>query len=248
MTIILALALYALVLNLLLWRAGFHSPKTADERVANGKRGRVLIIGATGGTGRQLVDQALEKGYRVTAFARDPSDFTIEHPKLNVVRGDVLDYESVAAAMQGQDAVLSALGHKRFFYPTRILSDGTRNILKAMETGGASRFICETALGTGDTAGRMGLWYTFFVIPFVLPFYFFDKTRQEKLIASSRLDWVIVRPGVLKNSEKRGSFAHGKGIGSFIRTVGISRSDVANFMLDQLESDTYLRTAPGVSW
>lgn len=150
--------------------------------------------------------------------------------------------------MHGQDAVLSALGHKRFFFPTRILSEGTRNILRAMETQGVRRFVCETSLGIGDSGWRFGLYYTFFTIPLILPFYFWDKTRQERLIAESQAEWVIVRPGVLTNGDKRGRFQHGPRVGSLLRTVRISRADVAAFMLDQLESDTYLRTAPGVCW
>jgi hypothetical protein len=86
--------------------------------------------------------------------------------------------------------VISALGHKRFFQATHILSEGTRYLLHAMETQGVPRFVCETALGIGDSAGCMGLSYTFFVISFILPFYFWDKTRQERVIAASRVDWV----------------------------------------------------------
>jgi len=150
--------------------------------------------------------------------------------------------------MRGQEAVLSALGHKQFLHPTRILSEGTRNILRAMEKHGVSRFVCLTSLGIGDSAGRMGLYYTLFVIPVVLPFYFWDKSRQERMIEKSHTEWVVVRPGVLTNADKRGRPRHGDRVGSFFMTVRISRADVADFMLDQLVSDTYLRTAPGVCW
>jgi putative NADH-flavin reductase len=207
-----------------------------------------LIVGATGGTGRQLVAQALERGHAVTALVRNPSRLQLEHPHLKIVQGDVLDYASVEAAARGQEAVLSALGHKRFFYPTRILSEGTRNLLRAMEAHGVRRFVCETSLGIGDSAGRMGLYYTFFVIPVILPFYFWDKTRQERLIAQSAVEWVIVRPGVLTNGEKRGSYRHGRQAGSFLWTARISRADVADFMLNQLSDDAYLKTAAGVCW
>ena len=150
--------------------------------------------------------------------------------------------------MRGQEAVLSALGHKRYFYPTRILSEGTRNILHSMETHGVPRLVCETSLGIGDSAGRMGLYYTLFVIPVILPFYFWDKTRQERMIARSHVEWVIVRPGVLTNGDKRGRVRHGRDVGGFLLTVRISRADVADFMLSQMASDIYLRTAPGVCW
>ena len=249
MTIILLLFVtYAVALSVALARAGHRSQGSPAGGTARREPARVLIVGATGGTGRELVTQALEHGYAVTALVRDPARMRVDHPRLTVVRGDVLDAASVEAAMRGQDAVLSALGHKRTFYPTRILSLGTRNILSAMTTHGVRRFVCETSLGIGDSAGRLGLYYTLFVVPVILPFYFWDKTRQERIIADSDLEWVIVRPGALTDGDRRGRFKHGRDIGSWLWTVRISRADVAAFMLDQLASDTYLRAAPGVCW
>lgn len=209
---------------------------------------RLLIIGATGGTGRALVQQALERGHRVTAFVRDPSRLRVRHERLAIARGNVLDYSSVETAVRGQDAVLCALGHKRWLYPTRILSDGTRNIIRAMEGQSVRRLVCETALGIGDSWGRMGLYYTLFVGVFILPFYFLDKTRQERLVRASELEWIIVRPGALTNGRKRGVYRHGGRIGNPLWTVRISRADVADFMLRQVDEDRYLRTAVGVCW
>lgn len=241
-------ALYAIALSAGLARAGCWS-RVAPSGGARRKRPtRLLIVGATGGTGRQLVAQALERGFAVTALVRNPSKLQVDHPQLAVIQGDVLNYASVEAVMRGQEAVVSALGHKRFFYPTRILSEGTRNILRAMGTHAVPRLVCESSLGIGDSAGRLGLYFTLFTIPVILPFYFWDKTRQERIIAGSNVEWVIVRPGMLTNGDKRGGLRHGRQVGSFVRTVRISRADVADFMLDQLESDTYLRAAPGVAW
>jgi uncharacterized protein YbjT (DUF2867 family) len=145
--------LYATTLSVALGRRGPRSATSRVYPISEGRPAKVLIVGATGGTGRQLVEQALERGHLVTALARDPSALRVEHPRLTVVRGDVLDYLAVEAAVRGQDAVLSALGHKRFFYPTRILSEGTRNLLRALETHGVRRFVCETALGIGTARG-----------------------------------------------------------------------------------------------
>lgn len=240
--------LYATTLSVTLGRRGLRSAPSSVYPTPEGRPTKVLIVGATGGTGRQLVEQALERGHVVTALARDPSALRVEHPRLTVVRGNVLDYLSVDAAVRGQDAVLSALGHKQFFRPTRTLSEGTRNLLHAMETHGVRRFVCETALGIGDSAGRMGLYYTFFVIPVILPFYFWDKARQERLIAASGVDWVVVRPGALTNGAKRGRYRHGRTVGSLLWTVRISRADVADFMLNQMSDNTYLKAASGVCW
>jgi nucleoside-diphosphate-sugar epimerase len=248
MRLLVLVLLYATALSFGLARRGFRSSSGGVHRAAEENPTRVLIVGATGGTGRQLVAQALERGHAVTALVRDPSALDVEHPRLHVMRGDVLDYPSVEAAMQTQQVVLCALGHKRFFQPTRILSEGTRNILRAMEAHGVRRLVCETALGIGDSAGRMGLSYTFFVIPFILPFYFWDKTRQERLIAASNVTWVIVRPGALTDGSQRRSYAHGRRVGSIVRTERISRADVADFMLNQMTDNTYVSAAPGVCW
>lgn len=248
MKLLLIFIIYAIALSFFLARAGLQSQAATPPRTSGKRPTRLLIIGASGGTGRQLVAQALERGYTVTALARNPAKLRIEDPQLKIVQGDVLDYASVEAAVRGQDAVLCALGHKQYFYPTRILSEGTRNILRAMEAHGVPRLVCETSLGIGGSAGRMGLYYTFFTIPLILPFYFWDKTRQERLIAASNVEWVIVRPGVLTNRAKRGEYRQGSQVGNFIWTVSISRADVADFMLNQVIDNSYLGTATGVCW
>jgi len=245
---LLIFVLYAISLSVALAYSGLRSSTAISGRSPRTLPMRLLIVGATGGTGRQLIAQALERGHTVTALVRNPSKLQLEHPQVKVVQGDVLDYASVEAAVRGQEAVISALGHKRFFYPTRILSEGTGNLLRAMQIHGVPRFVCETSLGIGGSAGRMGLYYTLFVIPVILPFYYWDKTRQERLIAASNVEWVIVRPGALSNAKRRGTYRHGRDVGSFIVTVRISRADVADFMLNHVQDDMYLRSTPGVCW
>jgi len=209
---------------------------------------KILIIGATGGTGKELVIQALERDFEVTAFARNPSKLKFKHERLKIILGNVLNPESVNSVVKGQDAVLCALGHKRWFYPNNILSQGTKNIIDAMQRNNVRRFICETALGVGNSFGRLGLYYTLFTIPFILPFYYWDKGRQEKIIRSSSLDWTIVRPGMLTNGKRKGKYKHGEKVGNFIWSVRISRADTADFMLSQLNDNTHLHKAVGVCW
>ena len=206
----------------------------------------ILVVGATGGTGRAIVAQALAAGHTVTAFARNPERLPVQHERLKIARGNVLDGASLDAAVRGQDAVVCALGHKRWFYPNRILSEGTRNLVRAMEHAGVRRLVCQTSLGIGDSFGRMGLYYTLFVGVFILPFYFYDKVRQERVVKESALDWVIVRPGALTNGAARGRWREGQRVGSFLLTVSIPRSDVATFLLGQLESDRWLRRTVGI--
>jgi len=248
MTVLLIFILYAITLSTVLACNGLRSVTKIPVAPSSEPLTRLLILGATGGTGRELVAQALERGYAVTTLVRNPATLPVEHPQLTILQGDVLDYSAVERAIRGQHAVISALGHKRFLGPTRILSQGAHNVLRAMETHSVRRFVCETSLGIGDSAGRMGLYYSLFVIPVILPFYFWDKTRQEQLIAASKVPWVIVRPAVLTNAERRGRYRSGRRIGSFLWTFRIARADVAEFMLRQLVDDTYLGAAVGVCW
>lgn len=248
-TILILWLIYAVAYNLALIRKAPRSKKQKPPMRGWGNRLRVLIIGATGGTGRQLVRQALEQGHQVTAFVRDPARLKMRHANLRVVMGNALDYASVELAMQGQSAVLSALGHKRFFWPTKILSRGTENVMQAMKVCRVPRFICESSLGVGNAVGRLGLPATLLFVPLILPFYFRDRLRQEKLIEENiDIDWVIVRPPALTNGAKRGGkYRHGFNVGNYIWPRRISRADVADFMLRQLNDDTYIGRAPGVS-
>jgi putative NADH-flavin reductase len=164
-----------------------------------------------------------------------------------VIKGNVLDLKSFDQSMKGHDAVLSALGHKRYIFKTAILSEGTKNIIEAMQRQKVKRFICITSLGINDSRFKLGLYYTLFVIPFILFFYFLDKSKQEKLIFKSDLDWTIIRPGQLTNGKKRLKYKHGLNVGNYIITRMISRTDVADFMIKQLNDSTYLRMTPGIT-
>jgi putative NADH-flavin reductase len=248
LNLLLVLVIYAIGLMAALRFGGHRSVSIAPATGSRNRPERILIIGATGRTGRQLVAQALERGFAVTAFARDPSQLEMRHPRLTIAQGNVLDPASIEAAMPGHDAVVSALGHKRYFSLSSTHAQGTRHILEAMRRHKVRRFVCLTSLGLGDSAGRLGMPYNLFVIPLLLPIYFLDKARQERLIAKSDIEWIIVRPGSLNNGVKRERVNSGSKVGSYLWTVRVSRANVADFVLNQLTSDAYLRSAPGLAW
>lgn len=208
----------------------------------------ILIIGSTGRTGKELVKQGLERGHSVTAMARTPGKIKIRHPKLKVFQGNVLDAASLEKAVADQDAVLSALGHKRFFIKTNILSRGTSLLVSAMKKQHVSRLICITSLGINDSRYRLGLYYTLFTIPFIIYFYFRDKAKQERLIMNSNLDWTIIRPAQLTNGKKREKYRHGPGLGHYLLTKMISRADVAHFMLEELVQGRYIRGVAAITY
>lgn len=207
----------------------------------------LLIIGSTGGTGRNLVDQGLRHGYTITAFARTPEKMDLQHENLSIVEGDVLDYASVEAAVQGKDAVLSALGVASLGKNT-VLSEGTKHLIQAMEQHRVRRFVCETSLGVGDSKGQLGLLYDLIVVPLILRNAIADKEVQEQYIRESALDWIIVRPGGLTDGPLTGTYYAWTGKRQQAIKSSISRADVADFMLKQVEDDTYLRQAVGLSY
>jgi putative NADH-flavin reductase len=205
----------------------------------------ILVIGATGRTGREVVIQALGQGHDVSALVRNPVDIRQQDERLKVIHGNVLDYASVESAIQGQDAVVSALG-ARTHGRTTVLSGGTNNIIRAMEQQSVHRFVCESSLGVGDSAGQMGRLFDWLVLPLWLRHVYRDKEVQEQAIMESTLDWVIVRPALLTNGSWTGIYQVGLTYTRSSIVPRISRADVADFMLKQVNDDAYLRKAPAL--
>jgi putative NADH-flavin reductase len=208
----------------------------------------VLVFGASGGTGRELVKQALAQGHSVTAFVRDPTKFEIKHANLKVVQGEVANYESVARALQNQDAVICALGSSTPLRRDPTLIDGVRHIIKAMEQAGVQRLIYLSFLGIRDGRNQLSFLGKYIVAPLVLRNVVVDHEAKERLIKQSRLKWTIVRPPRLTNGQCTGAYRSGERIVANSMIPTISRADVADFMLKQLTDDTYLHKAPAVMY
>lgn len=208
---------------------------------------KIVVFGATGGTGRELVGQALERGHHVTAQARSPEKLAeLEHPDLEVVRGDVLDPADVERAVTGQEAVLCAIGTGA--ERSTLREDGTRNLVDAMTATGVRRLVCLSSLGVGDSRANLGFFTRFVVVGIFLRHAFADHERQEAVIRTSSLDWTIVRPPHLKEGPRTGEYRYGFPPTDRDIQGWISRADLADFMLNQLDSDAYVRQSPGVSY
>jgi len=218
------------------------------RRVKTEKGGevKVLIIGATGSTGRILLEKALEQGHQVTALARNPSAVAPPEYRPRVLGGNVLDPEAVEAAVAGQDAVLSALG-TRSTKPTTLFSASTANLVGAMKKHGVRRLVCITGVGAGDSKGHVGFLYDRVFLPLVLRNQYEDKERQEEILRRSGLEWVIVRPARVTNKRATGEYQVFLSGDSYKATT-ISRQDVADFMLAQLTEDRYLHKTPVISY
>jgi putative NADH-flavin reductase len=206
---------------------------------------RVLVFGATGSVGRHVVEQGLARGHEVTAFVRDPSGLDVTHEGLKVFRGDVLDVSSVKLAVRGQEAVLCSIGGGR---KGRVRSEGTRNIVRAMEGAGVRRLVCQTTLGAGESSGNLNFFWKHVMFGLLLRGAFADHEQQEAHVRRSDLDWTIVRPASFIDGGRTGEYRHGFPPSKKGLELKISRADVADFMLDQLTEDAYIRQTPGLSY
>jgi putative NADH-flavin reductase len=210
--------------------------------------GNIVIFGATGNTGHQLVEQALKRDMHVTAFARDPQKMQISHARLKIVQGDILDTASLDSALNPNiEAAVSALGvftRK----PSTELSVGTANIINALNKNAIRRFVVVSSLGVDDSRGQGNFaaraWQRF-VIPKMLE----DKERQEQAIRDSDLDWTVFRPCRLINEpESRQDLVEWSGPPPSVRvTWRISMASLANRILDVLDDPAYTRRAVSLS-
>ncbi|MEL7474436.1 MAG: SDR family oxidoreductase [Planctomycetota bacterium] len=205
----------------------------------------VLVFGSTGPTGRQLVDQALARGHRVTAFARTPAKLDLQHDQLTIAQGDATDPDAVARTLAEQDAVLCAIGAPGLD-KSRIRARATRVIVDAMRDAAVKRLVCLSALGVADSRAALPLSLKI-IIPLLLRHAFADHEEQERILKDSALDWTVVRPPYLTNGPRTANYQHGFTTRPAGAKLRISRADVADFMLNQLEDDTYLRRAAAVT-
>jgi putative NADH-flavin reductase len=201
---------------------------------------RVLVLGASGGTGRQVVSQALEQGYEVTAFVRRPGRMRTAHERLRIVAGDVTQATTaLSSAVQGQDAVISALGVGLSLNSGDLIARSMPLVVHAMETQTVRRLIFTSAYGVGSTwidvpiLGRI-------MLRLLLRNLYADKEAGEEILRRSRLDWTLVYPVTLTNGPRTGRYRAGERL-NLRGLPRVSRADVASFLLAQIEDPTYVR-------
>ena len=156
-----------------------------------------------------------------------------------------MDPATVERAVSGHDAVLCSLGAG---LKGKVRSEGTRNIIRAMENAGVRRLICQSTLGVGDSRGNLNAYWKTIMFGLLLRRAYADHVSQETYVMQSCLDWIIVRPAAFTDGNRTGEYRHGFPGTDKTTTLKISRADVADFMLKQLVDDTYLHKTPGLSY
>lgn len=209
---------------------------------------RFTVFGATGGTGRQLVRQALEAGHEVTAVVRDPARLPERHEHLRTLTADVTDAEALTPAVAGRDAVLSALGAPGN-KAAGIASSGTAAILRAMEAGGVRRYVGVSAAPVGPAAEGEGVFQRRVMLPLVrraLRAVYADLAVMEDAVRAADVDWTIVRPPRLTDKAAKGTYQQVTG-GNVARSHLIPRADLAAAMLAMVEDPATVKQTVGVA-
>jgi len=205
---------------------------------------KITVFGATGGTGRHILAQALAAGHEVTAFARNPEALEAR-PGLAVVAGSTNDPRAVERAVAGREAVLCALGGSPWRRRERVCSNAVSHITRAMEEHGVRRIVAVSTFGAGDTRPQVGRLARVLLFGCVLRSEVADKEAMEARLSTSALDWTVVRVGMLTDGPARGAWRAADD-GSILGMGRITRADVAAFMLAQLESRVWLRRKPAI--
>ncbi|MEA2503977.1 MAG: hypothetical protein QOG36_1020 [Actinomycetota bacterium] len=210
---------------------------------------KLAVFGSNGLTGRLLTRLALDEGHDVVAFTRRPGAFPIEHPRLEVAAGDVHDAAAVASAIDGTDAVVSALGVPFAKTPIDVYSHGAANIIAGMHAAGIKRFACVSSSAVASHPEPIGG----FVFEKILQPYVVNKIgkttyddlrRMEAMVSGSDLAWTIVRPSGLFDAPAVSAY------GVAIDHIGYrftARIDLADCLLRQTLSDTYVRSTIAVA-
>jgi putative NADH-flavin reductase len=200
---------------------------------------KVLVLGATGATGREVLAQALGAGHDVTVLVRDPARLGKPDPRLRVLSGGVEDADKLADAVRGQDAVISTLGVGSAFRSKGLFARGMPLIVKAMQAAGVRRFVLMSSCGVGETMAQAACLQQAFMRLFLREV-FADKAAGEEILRRSDLDWTIAYPVALTHGPKSGRYRSGEQL-ELRGFPTISRADVADFLLRQLTDPTYRR-------
>lgn len=203
---------------------------------------RLLVLGASGGVGSKLVQQAVARGHHVTAQTRDPARLH-EEAGVSVIVGSPTDEAFLKQHVAGHDAVILAIGVDSSG-KTTLFSESTRAVIGAMQAAGVKRLLAITGIGAGETRGHGGWLYNRVVFPLFTRNRYADKDRQEAMIEQTDLDWTIVRPAPFTARAGRGRWHVVTDIPSGLQLRSITREEVAAFILDCVEGDRFIRQKP----
>ena len=204
---------------------------------------KVLVFGASGKTGRAVVEHALAAGHEVTAFVREASEGSLAG--VRVAQGDATSCPDVDSAMQGQEAVIDTIGGKTPYKATDLESSAASTIIASMRAHGVRRLLATSMLGVGESKENAPVYERLLVATF-LRGADKDKSAMEAEVRRSDLDWTILRPAILTDDPAKGDVrVYAEGTDE--KAHKITRADVAAFLVEQLASDAYVHQAIAIA-
>ena len=206
---------------------------------------KLLLLGATGPTGQHVVSQALQRGHDVTLLVRDPQRLPDSFRRLRVHTGSATDESALGRAVAGQDAVISTLGVGKSFNPQGLIAGSVPSIIQAMTLHQVRRLIFMSAYGVGPTIQDVPFVPKLFMRTLLRDVYA-DKAAGDSALRNSDLEWTLVHPVTLTNSEATGKYRVGERL-ALHGFPAISRADVADFLVKQIDDRSYVRTSVLVS-
>ncbi len=209
---------------------------------------RIIVIGATGGTGKQVVEQALQAGYEVTALARKPEAFTLQHPNLKALQGDVTQPATFQHAMEGMSAVISCVGISKA-RPTTLYSESMHHIVTAMQQSNVRRILCISS-GAIDIPPHSSFIMTFLLKNVLQRIYkpvYADMRRMENTLKASKLHWTVVRAPKLTDGKRTGAYRIVTQ--QPLRKIPtISRADLAGYIVKHISDETTYQSTIEVAY
>jgi uncharacterized protein YbjT (DUF2867 family) len=204
---------------------------------------KILVVGATGGLGRDVVAESLARDHHPVALARDPSRAALPGA-VEIAQGDVLDRVSLRSAVAGREAVICALGTRSPRQASTLLGQGSENLVEAMREAGVRRLACVTLLGLGASRANCSLFYREVILRVLAPMVP-DKEAQEQVVRGSDLDWVVIRPPRFVSGRPRGTLKVIRD-GEPGRLGHVVRADLARFVVGCATEDRYVRAVVAV--
>jgi putative NADH-flavin reductase len=215
---------------------------------------KILIIGATGRTGRLIVEEALKQGYDLNVLVRDKNKMPFNSNSIKVYQGTPVHRADLAAAMEGCDLIISALSISRasdapwskLITAEYFISESMKNVIVEADQQNLKRLITISAWGVLETKKDVPFWFRWLINYSNLRPVYADHESQEKLLANSNLNWTAVRPVALNDSKKIKTLK--VSLDNFPKpSLYISRQSVAKFMVDIVKSDKYDMKSPTIS-
>lgn len=201
---------------------------------------KLVILGATGPTGRQLVSQALQNGHDVAVVVRNPSRLKEKHERLQVTTGDIFNID-LAEVFTDKDVVLSSLGVGKSLKSNNLMTRAVAVIIPAMQQAGIKRIIFMSAFGVGRSIEQASFIQKL-IFRTILKNIYNDKAIADEKLSNSELDWTLVRPVVLTNGNRTGKYKPEEAI-QMKGMPKISRADVADFMIKEAVNNRWSRRA-----